>query len=371
MTAIISNRPVKVMLVDDSAIIRGIYRRIMEADTGIEIVATASNGQQAIEALERHDVDLVVLDIEMPVMDGLSAIPHLLKLRPTMTILMSSTLSARNAEVSLKALRAGAADCIQKPTSNGEMGGQQEFSESLLDKIKTLGSLSRKPPVGQGAAPGKPEEGGGAKTSQSGQIKFRARSKIKPSIVAIGSSTGGPKALIQVFGKMPSSMNVPIVVTQHMPPIFTKTLAEQIDASSDWVCHEAQDREELEPGKILIAPGGFHMTVQKVGMKVVARLNQEPPVNFCRPAVDPMFNSVAEAFGESTLAVVLTGMGSDGTSGGRAIADKGGTVLAQDEETSVVWGMPGAAAMAGVCSKLVALGDVAGEVEKHVRGVVV
>ncbi len=376
MTDVGNNEPVKVMMVDDSAIIRGLYRRMIDQDPDVEIVADASNGQLAIDRLKNKEVDIIVLDIEMPVMDGLSAIPHLLKVQPGVMILMASTLTARNAEFSLQALSAGAADYIEKPTSRSELTSGQSFKDELLNKIKALGATAqRRSRRGAGItqSPTSPEPIEAKKKADSNwqlastsDIRLREPGVTLPRIIAVGSSTGGPQALSVVFGNLPVSLRVPIVVAQHMPPMFTKTLADRINSQTEWSCREAEDGDELTPGTILVAPGGFHMVVAREGTRVVAKLNQEPAVNFCRPAVDPLFISVADVYGAASLAVILTGMGNDGRNGAQSIVEKGGTLYAQDESSSVVWGMPGTVAAAGLCSKVIPLDTIANEMTLHV-----
>jgi two-component system, chemotaxis family, protein-glutamate methylesterase/glutaminase len=377
-----NNEPVKVMLVDDSAIIRGLYRRMIDQDPDIEIVSDAGNGQQAIDRLKKTPVHLIVLDIEMPVMDGLTAIPHLLEVQPDVMILMSSTLTTRNAEFGIQAMNVGAADYIEKPSSSNELTTGVDFKTEFLRKIKALGATAQRRPSHTAGSvakrstrspdvtPSEEKAGSGWNLEVSKDIKLREPGTSKPRIVAVGSSTGGPQALANVFENLPATIEVPIVVAQHMPPTFTKILAERIENLSSWKCHEAEDGEELKSGTVLIAPGGYHMVVAMDGAKVVARLNQDAAENFCRPAVDPLFRSVASVYGAASLAVVLTGMGHDGRNGGQMIVDKGGTLYAQDEQSSVVWGMPGAVAVAGICSKVIPLDSVATEIKNYVSRVV-
>lgn len=380
MVGIGNNDPVKVMLVDDSAIIRGLYRRMVAQDTDVEVVSDAGNGQQAIDRLKNNPVDVIVLDIEMPVMDGLTAIPHLLKIQPNVVILMASTLTARNADISLQAMIAGAADYIEKPSSNNELTSGQDFKTELLRKIKTLGATAQRRAAPRNTATSSASRSPTADSSKvsvkqksadwvlpsSSNVTLRRPGVVKPRVLAIGSSTGGPQALATVFEKLPKSLGIPIVVAQHMPPTFTKTLADRIAKHSEWNCREAEDGEELRADTILIAPGGFHMLIAMDGAKVVARLNQEPAENFCRPSVDPLFRSVAAVYGSASLALILTGMGHDGRDSGGMIVERGGTLFAQDEDSSVVWGMPGAVATAGLCSKVIPLNAVAGEISNFV-----
>lgn len=346
---------VKVMLVDDSAIVRGLVARILAEDPAITVAAQASNGEQAIAALSRTPVDVVVLDIEMPVMDGLTALPGILKAAPGVRVIMLSSLTQRGATVTFQALRAGAADYIPKPSASSEMSGTGGFKRDLIDKIKSLAArrlrsaaaaAQAQPAVARPAAamPARP-----VPTSPAGPVEA----------VVIGSSTGGPQALFDIFAKLRGVRpRVPILITQHMPPTFTGILAEHIGQTSGLAAAEGKDGEKIVPGRVYIAPGGKHMLVERQGADVVVRLSDAPPENFCKPAVDPMFRSAAASWGNRVAAVVLTGMGTDGGKGGRAVAEAGGQLYAQDEATSVVYGMPAAAAQTGLCKAILPLSEI-------------
>lgn len=366
---VLTGDPIRVMLVDDSAIIRGLLARILEAEPGIEITATAANGAQAIKSMSRSDAEVIVLDIEMPVMDGLTALPKILDCNPHVKVIVASTLSQRNAQISLKALEAGATDYIPKPTSTGEINGGMEFRRELLEKVKALGAAYRRDNGDGRTASGglhksQPSEVG-AKSGdlkgsavtfvQSQNITLRKQLPKQAEIVAIGSSTGGPQALLALLKDLDSSVKVPILITQHMPATFTTILAQHLEKASGRKCTEASDGEVIESDRIYVAPGGWHMVVEMEDGKRIIRLNQDPPINFCRPAVDPMLKSLAEVCDGRVLAVILTGMGQDGLIGGEAVVEMGGTVVAQDEATSVVWGMPGAVANAGICSAVASI----------------
>jgi len=357
------------MVVDDSAVIRGLTTRILEEDDSLQVVASVGNGQLAVTNLARYDVDVIVLDIEMPVMDGLTALPKLLEVDPTVKIVMSSTLTSRNAEISIRALTAGAADYIPKPTSTSDISSGGEFRRELHDKVKSLGIARR----GQGAASPGPEQTkspthGATRVATpvaakpSAPITLRKPSLLKPEILTIGSSTGGPQALFEFLQYLQPTINVPVVLTQHMPPTFTSILADHISRKTPWTCSEAKEGDELRAGHIYLAPGDFHMLVVDNGGKKVVTVNQEPQENFCRPAVDPMLRSVVEIFGANVFTVILTGMGADGMKGSEGVVKAGGTVVAQDEKSSVVWGMPGAVAGAGICSAVLPLKELAGYV---------
>ncbi len=355
---------IRVMLVDDSAVVRGLVTRILEEDPAIAVAASVGNGQMAVSALERNDIDVVLLDIEMPIMDGMTALPKLLQIDPGVRVIMQSTLTLKGADVSMRALQMGASDYIPKPTSTRDLAGGMDFKTELLGKVKALGmARHRNPrrPVRPGAPaqplrpimPPRP-----AVVSPPPVVRNQAIEP--PDVIAIGSSTGGPQALFAVLGTMRAgTVRQPILITQHMPSTFTTILAEHISRVSGWEAREAQDGEVIRGGRVYIAPGDFHMVVETKGADKVLRLNKNPPENFCRPAVDPMLRSVAAAYGRRVLACILTGMGSDGLKGGQAVIAAGGAMIAQDEATSVVWGMPGAVATAGICSAILPLPEIA------------
>ncbi|CAA7616183.1 Chemotaxis response regulator protein-glutamate methylesterase 1 [Candidatus Terasakiella magnetica] len=363
-----SSGPIRVMLVDDSAVVRGLVTRLLEGESDIQVAASVGNGQMALAALERNEFDVVLLDIEMPVMDGLVALPKLLQIDPGLKIIMQSTLTLKGADVSMRALGMGAADYIPKPTATRDLAGGAEFKSELLGKIRALGQARRRDP-NRPARPGgvpAPRPTSVASTPRTpisihpGPISLRTNTPEAPDIIAIGSSTGGPQALFTVLGAMRAgTVQQPILITQHMPATFTTILAEHIGRVSGWDAKEAQDNEVVRSGRVYIAPGDFHMVIESKGADKVLRLNKNPPENFCRPAVDPMLRSIAAAYGKRVLTCILTGMGADGLKGGQAVVASGGTVIAQDEGTSVVWGMPGAVASAGICSAVMPLPEIA------------
>ena len=355
--------PFRVMVVDDSAVIRGLLVRALESDQQIQVIASAGNGSMALSALERHDAEIVVLDIEMPVMDGLTALPRIIAARPGVKVIIASTLTRRNADISLKALAAGAADYITKPGASA-LTSADEFKRELLAKVKALGEARRRGAGSGAAAPASPRASAAVlpKTfapAPPRRIVLRPVSQAPVAALAIGSSTGGPQALFAVLGALRGRIAQPIFVTQHMPATFTTILAEHIGRVSGWPSSEAVDGEKVQPGRVYIAPGDYHMTIDgRSGAERTLRLSKAPAENFCRPSVDPMLRSLAHAYGANLLAVILTGMGQDGLKGGEAVAAAGGTLLAQDEATSVVWGMPGAVALAGLCSAVLPLGEI-------------
>lgn len=383
-------QPYRVMVVDDSAVVRGLETRMLEADPAIQVIASVSNGEAAVRALDRHDVEVVVLDIEMPVMDGMTALPLILEKAPHVRVIMSSTLTQKNAEVSLRALELGATDYVSKPSSSRELTGGSDFKTELIEKVKVLGLAARRntglrrapaaaAPAGRvafsrpGTTPAaRPTTAGTARPTAGASLvpqrtfTLRPVGREKADVIAIGSSTGGPQALFTVLTaiKKGGGVTQPVLITQHMPATFTTILADHITRISGLPAKEGQDGEVIVGGQVYIAPGDFHMLVETRGTNKVIKLDKGPPENFCRPSVDPMFRSIAKAWGGRVLACVLTGMGSDGAKGGQVIVDAGGTVIAQDEATSVVWGMPGATAQAGVCSAVLPIEEVAPQILK-------
>jgi two-component system chemotaxis response regulator CheB len=353
---------IRVMVVDDAVVVRGLVSRWIEAEPGLAVVASLRTGRDAVREVSRVNPDVVLLDIDMPDLDGLSALPLLLEKKRDLVIIMASTLSRRNAEVSLKALSLGAADYIPKPATNREVTTSLSFRAELIEKIRQLGRR-RRIPLGEarGVSPDAPLRArippGDARAAD---IKLRPFALTMPRVLLIGASTGGPQALTGLLGALgPALDRVPVLITQHMPPTFTTILAEHLARSSGRPAREGADGEPIQPGNIYLAPGGRHMRVERRDGVATIALDDGPQINFCKPAVDPLFSSAARAFGGAVLAVLLTGMGSDGTRGAQAIATAGGSVIAQDEATSVVWGMPGSAAQAGVCSAVLPLPDIA------------
>jgi two-component system chemotaxis response regulator CheB len=405
------------MVCDDSAVIRGLIARTLDGDPDIHVVTTVANGQMAINSLSKYNVEVCILDIEMPVMDGLTALPKMIELQPDLQVIMASTLTRRNAEISLRALADGAADYLAKPTTT--IQGGTDFKIELVSKVKALAAVRRRiagiprpqsappahqtpstnytlpsEPVGRTApsvytpaptsravppAPGHaPERAPAApaarplitprpamplSTAPKAPISLRPAATETPEVIAIGSSTGGPQALFSMLTALGKNLAQPIVITQHMPATFTTILAEHIERASGIPTVEAADGMVIQGGRAYVAPGDYHLTIEAQGAQRVARLLKTPPENYCRPSVDPMLRSLVKLYGRRILVVILTGMGHDGLKGSEAVAAAGGTIVAQDEATSVVWGMPGAVATAGVCSAVLPLTEIA----PHVR----
>jgi two-component system chemotaxis response regulator CheB len=355
--------PYRVMVVDDSAVIRGLLARWIDSDPALTVVGTANNGAVALRLAQRLQPEILVLDVEMPEMDGLTALPRLLALLPGLRVVMASTLTLRNADISMKALAAGAADYIPKPTSTREMQAAEHFQRDLMEKLKIQGALVRRRGAGRHAGMAQV-----AKPPPPPKLVLRAAAKVPPRVVAIASSTGGPQALFRLFGQWKTGIHLPVVITQHMPPTFTTIFAEHLQRVSGAPCAEAVDGEALLPGHTYVAPGDWHMTVQDQDGRKLMHLHQGPQENYCRPSADPMLRSLALAYGPQVLLLVLTGMGHDGLRGAEAIAAAGGTVVAQDEPSSVVWGMPGAVATRGLCSAVLPLDHIAAAIERLAGG---
>jgi two-component system chemotaxis response regulator CheB len=319
--------PLDVLLVDDSAVVRGLIQRGLTGDEGIRVVGAVGDGQQAVDFVRARKPDVILLDVEMPVMDGLAALPKILGLSPRSAVIMASALTRRHAGLSFRALQLGAADYVPKPDAADGPAAMPAFLAELKAKIK---AHAKNPALLAKAALRPPE-----------------LRRLRPAVVAIASSTGGPPALLKIFSQLKGAITTPVFITQHMPATFTAMLAEQLGNASGAPAFEAAEGMTVLPGRIYVAPGGSHMLVERKGGQVVIRLSNGPEENYVRPAADPMLRSLAKAYGPGVLAVVLTGMGRDGASGCEAVAASGGAFFTQDEPSSIVWGMPGAAFRTG------------------------
>ena len=349
---------IRILVVDDAVVMRKLITESLSKDADLEVVGAAANGKIALAKIPQVNPDLVVLDVEMPEMDGVATLREIRKVYPKLPVIMFSTLTARGACTTLDALSAGATDYVTKPANVGNaIESIQRMETELLPKIKHhCRELLAERPVfpariaGPSATPSFPSLTGGP-----------------VDVVCIGSSTGGPNALADVFRAFPTVFPVPIVVVQHMPPLFTQMLAQRLDTLGTLRFHEGADGQILEPGHVYLAPGGRHMEVRRFGARTALRLTDEPPENSCRPAVDVLFRSVVAVFGGRVLGVVLTGMGQDGLRGCELIREKGGQVVVQDESSSVVWGMPGYVAQAGLAERVLPLGQIAPEILRRLR----
>lgn len=342
---------IRVLVVDDSVVIRRLVVQALETDPEVEVVATAANGKLALAKVEQFAPDAVTMDIEMPELDGVEAVRELRKRGHRMPIIMFSTLTERGATATLDALSAGASDYVSKPSNVGSISESlAAVADQLIPKIRALvprRSAVAAAPVRAASAP--------LRTS----VPARAAVHPRPGIrrhpiraVVLGCSTGGPEALSRVVERITVPLPVPVLVVQHMPAVFTRQLASRLDRLGPSQVHEAQDGQALVPGGIYIAPGDTHLEVEGAADRLRARITHSPPVNFCRPSVDVLFRSALQVIGPDLLAVILTGMGADGKAGAGAIAEAGGTVVVQDEQSSVVWGMPGATATAGFAHRI-------------------
>ena len=351
---------INVLVVDDSLVIRGTIARLLSMAPEIAVAGTVQNGKAAVDRVAKGGIDVVVLDIEMPVMDGISALPLLLAADRDLVVIMASTLTTRNAEISLQALNLGAADYVPKPSSASEIYSTEDFRRDLLEKVIALGAKRLRRRLGR-----QPKSLGPAPARTSPTLAPVGR--VRPRVLAIGSSTGGPNALAKLFSSL-KPLGIPVVITQHMPAAFTAILAKHLAKETGWNVSEAVDGEFLSPDRVLVAPGDQHLLLKSSGSGVQVKLDQSAKENYCRPAVDPMLRSLVAAYGAGVLAVVLTGMGQDGMLGATGVIAAGGSVIAQDEATSVVWGMPGAVTRAGAACAVLPLSVIAPQITQIVRG---
>ncbi|WP_433610176.1 protein-glutamate methylesterase/protein-glutamine glutaminase [Dactylosporangium sp. CA-139114] len=391
---------ISVLVVDDSVVVRRLITDALGDDPEIRVVGTAPNGKVALTKIEQLRPDLVTLDIEMPIMDGLQTMRAIRAQYARLPVIMFSTLTAAGATATLDALSAGASDYVTKPANVGSVAESiRSVREQIIPRIHALCGGRRSalapPPVRPGLAPARPAGGtqypphppnaplnrpGGSalpgvvrppNVPPGGPAAAPIRTAPRTGgveVVAIGCSTGGPDALTSVVRALPASLPVPVVVVQHMPPVFTKMFADRLDRTAALTVVEAAGDMVVRPGTVYIAPGDFHLEVHRRGTEVVTKLNTGPPENFCRPAVDVLFRSVARTYGGSTLAVILTGMGQDGKRGADQLRSAGAEIVAQDEATSVVWGMPGAVAQAGIAHAVLPLGEIANHLISRTAG---
>lgn len=358
--------PIRVLLVDDSAVIRGLMSRALSADSAIEIVGTASEGAMAVAVAGDLHPDVIILDIEMPGMDGITALPELLKISPTSKVIIASTLTKHNASLSIKALELGATDYLTKPSARS--GGEVEiFYRELISKVKILGgknSLSSTDTLEQTIT-----------TRPLAPVQLVSSSSIPLHVIgvkaiAIASSTGGPQALMTFFESIKGHLlNIPIFITQHMPPTFTTILAEHLTKASGRPCIEAKGAEIPNAGTIYLAPGDFHLLLeQDHNGQLFLNIDKGPQENFCRPAADPMLRSLGRVYGKNLLVIVLTGMGQDGLLGSKFVVENGGSVIAQDETSCVVYGMPKAVVENKLCRAVLPITEIGRYLIKQIEG---
>jgi two-component system, chemotaxis family, protein-glutamate methylesterase/glutaminase len=344
---------IRVLVVDDSTVIRRIVTEALAADPAIEVVGFAPNGRRAVEQVAALKPDAVTMDIEMPEMNGIEAVRIIRRTSPRLPIVMFSTLTERGASATLDALAAGASDYVAKPSNVDSFEhSKKNVREQLIPKLKALTGTHRAATGGGPPRAVPPPQHSGARRPRTGPFQ----------VLVIGCSTGGPDALASVLPLLPADLAVPVLVVQHMPPLFTRLLAQRLDTHCRLSVSEAAEGDQVVAGRVLIAPGGRHMVIRRQGTSVVTHLNDDPPENFCRPAVDVLFRAASVVYSDRLLAVVLTGMGRDGEKGSTVIRQAGGEVVVQDEATSVVWGMPGAVAMAGQADRVLPLPRIGQEI---------
>lgn len=351
---------IRVLVVDDVATVRRLVVDALSIDAEIQVVGMAANGREALERIPVVRPDLIILDYEMPEMDGMETLIEVKKSYPSIRVVIFSSHTRHGAKLTLDALWHGADDYVPKSPADNQTAAIQLIRTQLVPKIK---GLCRRPEVAEPAAPAPSPS---ARAPMQEEVPRAARrpgiTPTRAEIVAIGASTGGPRALARLLQGLPGDFPVPIVIVQHMPPIFTRLLAERLGTQTTLRCAEAIEGAALGPGAVWVAPGDHHMTLERERGEIRIRLTNDPPVHSCRPAVDPLFYSVADAYGAGALGVILTGMGHDGYKGCERIRDAGGAVLAQDEASSVVWGMPGIVARAKIADRVVPLDEMAAEI---------
>jgi two-component system, chemotaxis family, protein-glutamate methylesterase/glutaminase len=384
---------IRVMVADDSSVTRRIVSEAIAREPDMELVGAAQDGEEAISFFKSQKPDLVLLDVDMPTLNGLEALKAIRKINDSVPVIMFSTLTVKGGEATLDALSAGATDYVAKPAGVGHLNKAMDYlRQELIPRVRMWGARfkSRQEKAAQASAaapqktngmvssttpaPDKDARGSASFTLTSSKPDVSSsqpaprRRSVSVDVLAIGSSTGGPNALAELIGLLPGDLGVPVLITQHMPPVFTQLLAERLDRGSRLKVKEAFDGAVVKAGEAWIAPGDFHMVVTREGTETILRINKNAPENSCRPAVDVMFRSIAEVYGASTVACVLTGMGRDGTAGAQVLAKTGACILAQDEASSVVWGMPRAVYEAGIADAVLNLKDMAAAVTTRIRG---
>jgi two-component system, chemotaxis family, protein-glutamate methylesterase/glutaminase len=346
-------RPIRVMIVDDAVVVRGLLSRWLSEAGDIEIASTHRTGAEAVAAIDRVQPDVILLDIEMPDMDGITALPLLLKKKPSTTVIVASTLTTRNADISLRCLELGAMDYIAKPSTNRDVTFSSDFRREIIEKVRALGGRTLRGflPKRQGLAASPERPRLAHDTAPTANLPLRPMTRISPQVLVIGASTGGPNAITELLRLCrPTIQRLPIIIVQHMPTMFTSMFAGHLRRLLSVDASEAQHGEPIERGRVYVAPGGKHLRIERQGQGIRAVIDNAPPVNFCKPSVDMTLQSVSQVYGAAVLGVMLTGMGSDGAQGAATLVEKGGNMLAQDEASSIVWGMPGVVAKRGICA---------------------
>jgi two-component system chemotaxis response regulator CheB len=354
---------IRVLVVDDSVVIRRLVTHALEEDPEIAVVGTAANGSIALQRIPQYNPDVLTLDIEMPEMDGLETLRRLRRDYPQVRVIMFSTLTERGAAVTLEALTLGASDYVTKASNEGSLDrSMARLRKELVPKIKQFFIFPGR--IRASSRPNPAQAQGSPPLWRSTPVQPTPR--VRPKVVVIGVSTGGPTALGAILPKLPAEFPLPILIVQHMPPLFTRFLAERLCSSCRLSVKEASQDDQVAAGRILIAPGDFHMKVVGNGAEARVFLDQSAPQNSCRPSVDALFSSIGEAYGGAVVAVILTGMGQDGLRGAEILKTQGASILAQDEASSVVWGMPGAVVNAGLADCVLPLDQVVPEILRRV-----
>lgn len=362
-----NGRRIRVLVVDDSVVIRRLVTQALEENPELEVVGAAANGCIALQKIPQLNPDVLTLDIEMPEMDGLETLKQVRKRYPHLIAIMFSTLTSRGAASTMDALALGANDYVTKASNVGALNVSiQALRSELIPKIQQF--FVRESKVGGASGPSAETAVRPARGAVVEGAKPQARFRGPARAIAIGVSTGGPTALADIFPEFPKDLDVPILMVQHMPPMFTRLLAERLEQKSNIAVREAEASMVVEPGRAIIAPGDYHLAVKRNGTAVTCALHQGPPENSCRPAVDVLFRSISDAYGGSVIAVILTGMGQDGLRGVEVLKAAGAYVIAQDESSSVVWGMPGAVVRAGLADSVVPLRQVVPEILRRLKG---
>lgn len=355
-------RPSTVVIADDSVVVRGLFARWLGESGRFQVVGVAGDGEAAIEHAGRHHPDIMVLDLDMPVLDGVEALPRILKQSPRTAVLLTTTLTERNARLALQCMSMGAVDVLPKPDSRSGLTLSLGFRTELLGKLGSIAQSRSRP--GDAAI-----EAGQGTALSNGSVDLRPLVSVMPRYLVIGASTGGPRAVSRVLGELgEAAANLAILVVQHMPPLFTASFADQMAAQLGLPAREPYDGERLTRGTIYIAPGGRHLGIDRRLGHIVACVSDGPPVNFCRPAVDVLFTEAARHLGPAALGLVMTGMGSDGTDGAVALRRAGAAVITQDEASSTVWGMPGSVVRARQASAILPLGAIGPAIRALVGG---
>lgn len=355
---------IRVLVVDDSVVIRRLITVALEQDPALEVVGVAANGSIALQRIPQYNPDVLTLDIEMPEMDGLETLRRVRRDYPQLRVIMFSTLTERGAAITLEALTLGASDYVTKVSNEGSLDRSMvRLRGELIPKIKQFFLL---PGRGRDATRSEPSQAQVTPPHWRSSL-IPQSTKMRPKVVAIGVSTGGPTALGEILPQLPAEFPLPILIVQHMPPLFTRLLAERLSSSCRLAVKEASQGDQVAAGKILIAPGDFHLKVAGDGGGACVYLDQSPPQNSCRPAVDALFSSIGKAYGGAAIAVILTGMGQDGLRGAEILKAQGASILAQDEASSVVWGMPGAVVNAGLADRVLPLDQVVPEILRRVN----